>query len=99
MIKIIVEKESEMFWIHKVIQAGVLNASNPYTMDFLGISLRQNIHYEKSDNYEDDIAEKREEYNKRFANKELTLTQIENILRKENNTKTNIDIEQQPLWG
>lgn len=85
MIEIKVEKESEMIWLDKIIGAGVLNTSSKYTMNFLGVPLRQNIRYVKSDNYEDDVKEKRDEYNRRFANKGLRGMDIEEMLRKEYN--------------
>lgn len=83
MIEIKVDKESEIFWLQKIIGAGVLNTTQPYTMKFLGIPLSQNVIYKPSDNYEDDIKEKREEYNMRFAGKGLRGMDIERILREE----------------
>ena len=83
MIEIKVDKESEMMWLQNIISAGVLNTSQKYTMKFLGVPLRQNITYKQSDNYEDDIKEKREEYNKRFASKGLRRMDVEDILREE----------------
>ena len=83
MIEIKVDKESEMLWLREIIGSGVLNTSIPYTLKFLGVPLKQNINYKASDNYEDDIKEKREEFNKRFAESGLVGWQIEKMLKKE----------------
>ena len=83
MIEIIVDKESEMIWLQNIINAGVLNTSQRYTMNFLGVPMRQDVTYKQSDHYEDDIKEKREEYNRRFADKGLRRMDVEEILRKE----------------
>ena len=83
MIEIKVDKESEIVWLNNVLSAGVLNSNQTYTMNFLGVPLRQDIHYIKSDDYEDDIKEKREEYHNRFDDTGLRLMDIEEILRKE----------------
>lgn len=85
MIEIKVDKESEVIWLQNIIGAGVLNTSQTYTMNFLGVPLRQNVKYVKGDHYEDDIKEKREEYNRRFVDKGLRMIDIEDILRKEYN--------------
>ena len=50
--------------------------------------MRQNVTYKQSDNYEDDIKEKREEYNRRFADKGLRRMDVEEILRKEHQEST-----------
>ena len=92
MIEIKVDKESEAIWIQNIIGAGVLNTSQAYTMNFLGIPLHQEVIYKPSDNYEDDIKEKREEYNKRFANKGLRVMDIERILREEYENEQKKDI-------
>lgn len=91
MIEIKVDKESEMIWLQNIIGAGVLNTTQKYTMIFLGVSMTQNITYKQSNNYEDDVEEKREEYNRRFTDKGLRLMDIEEILRKEyqESTKSN----------
>ena len=83
MIEIKVDKESEVVWLDSVINAGIINNTQGYTFKFLGIPLNQNVNYTKSDDYEDDIKEKRDEYNKRFAG--LTGMQVNEILRKEYN--------------
>ena len=83
MIEIKVDKESEMIWLQNIIGAGVLNTSQKYTMNFLGVPLTQNVTYKPSDNYEDDVKEKREEYNRRFADKGLRRMDIERILQEE----------------
>ena len=91
MIEIKVDKETEMIWLQNIIGAGVLNTTQKYTMIFLGVSMTQNITYKQSNNYEDDVEEKREEYNRRFTDKGLRLMDIEEILRKEyqESTKSN----------
>lgn len=83
MIQIKVDKESEMLWLTNVISAGTLNLSNTYTLEYLGVPLKQSINYKQSDEYIDDVKEKREEYNNRFANSGLRRMDIENILKKE----------------
>ena len=83
MIEIKVDKESEMIWLQNIIGAGVLNTTQTYTMNFLGVSLKQNVTYKLSDNYEDDVKEKREEYNRRFAYKGLRRMDVEKILQEE----------------
>lgn len=83
MIEIKVDKESELIWLRNVIGSGVLNTDQKYTMNFLGVPLKQNVTYKPSDNYEDDIKEKREEYNRRFADKGLRRMDVERILRAE----------------
>jgi hypothetical protein len=87
MIEIKVDKESEMIWLQNIIGAGVLNTDQAYTMKFLGVPLKQNITYKPSDDYEDDVEEKREEFNRRFGNKGLRRREIEQILKKELTTK------------
>jgi len=83
MIEIRIDKESEFIWLQNVINAGVLNSCQGYTMKFLGIPLNQNVTFIKSDNYEDDIKEKREEFNRRFADKGLRGMDVERILKEE----------------
>ena len=83
MIEIKVDKESEIIWLKNVFEGGVLNAREPFIMNFLGIPATQEIHYILNANFEDDIKEKRDEYNNRFANKKITIGEIEEILRKE----------------
>ena len=83
MIEIKFDKESEWVWLKNIIGAGTLNTTQAYTMNFLGVPLTQNVKYVASDYYEDDIKEKREEYNRRFADKGLRGVDIEAILRKE----------------
>lgn len=83
MIEIKVDKRSELEWIKKVIGAGYLNISTPYTLKFLGVPLRQNITYIPSDIYEEDITDRIKEFNKRFAESGLVGWQIENTLRNE----------------
>ena len=63
MIEIKVDKASEFYWIKNVIDSGVMNLSNPYSLIYLGVKLNQKVTYKLSDNYADDIKEKVEEYN------------------------------------
>ena len=81
MIEIKVDKESEMIWLNRVLSAGKCNMTTPYTLLYLGVELKQNITFKPSDIYEDDIKEKRDEFNKRFAN--MRGMDIERILREE----------------
>lgn len=82
MIEIKVDKASEFYWIKNVIDSGVMNLSNPYSLIYLGVKLNQKVTYKLSDNYEDDIKEKVEEYKKRLA-KFGRSSDLENILKKE----------------
>jgi hypothetical protein len=83
MIEIKVDKESELIWIENVINAGKANFKYPCSLMSLGISLSQEIKCIPSDAYEDDIKEKREEFKKRFEDRELSSNKIEDILRDE----------------
>ncbi len=83
MIRITVDKESELLWLQSVLSAGSLNISDQYTLKYLGVDLRQNINFKKSDAYEDDVKEKREEYNRRFKDSGLRKMDIERLLREE----------------
>lgn len=68
-IKISFDKESEFLWIKEIINAGLLNG-NPdrlTILKYLGVPMQQTVSYSPNDNYEDDIKEKREEYNKKFS--------------------------------
>lgn len=83
MIEIKVDKRSELEWITRAIGSGVLNSSEACILNFLGVPLQQEVTYKPSDIYEEDITDKIEEFNKRFAGSGLVGWQIEEILRKE----------------
>ena len=79
MITVTVDKESEYMFIRNAIESGVCNFSSPNFYKAMGIPLRQNVTYNKSDVYVDDIKDKRKELEERFEGK--SMIQIENELR------------------
>lgn len=84
MIKITVNKESEMIWIQRVIEAGVLNISTPHLLNYVGIPLKQNVTFIKGDDFEDDInRDKLKELKNKFGEHHVSPIYLENILRQE----------------
>ena len=88
MITITVDKESEYMFIRNAIESGVCNFSTPNFYKAMGIPLRQNVTYHKSDDYVDDIKDKREELLQRFEGK--SMIRIEDELRNINIKGENI---------
>ena len=88
MITVIVDKESEYMFIRNAIESGVCNFSTPNFYKAMGIPLRQNVTYHKSDDYVDDIKDKREELLQRFEGK--SMIRIEDELRNINIKGENI---------
>ena len=88
MITVIVDKESEYMFIRNAIESGVCNFSSPNLYKAMGIPLRQNVTYHKSDDYVDDIKDKREELLQRFEGK--SMIRIEDELRNINIKGENI---------
>ena len=88
MITVTVDKESEYMFIRNAIESGVCNFSTPNFYKAMGIPLRQNVTYHKSDDYVDDIKDKREELLQRFEGK--SMIRIENELRNINIKGENI---------
>ena len=88
MITVIVDKESEYMFIRHAIESGVCNFSSPNFYKAMGIPLRQNVTYHKSDDYVDDIKDKREELLQRFEGK--SMIRIEDELRNINIKGENI---------
>ena len=88
MITVIVDKESEYMFIRNAIESGVCNFSSPNFYKAMGIPLRQNVTYHKSDDYVDDIKDKREELLQRFEGK--SMIRIEDELRNINIKGENI---------
>ena len=88
MITVIVDKESEYMFIRNAIESGVCNFSTPNFYKAMGIPLRQNVTYHKSDDYVDDIKDKREELLQRFESK--SMIRIEDELRNINIKGENI---------
>lgn len=79
MITVTVDKESEYIFIRNAIESGVCNFPSPNFYKAMGIPLRQNVTYHKSDDYVDDIKNKREELEEIFKGK--SMIQIEHELR------------------
>ena len=90
MITVTVDKESEYIFIRNAIESGVCNFSSPNFYKAMGIPLRQNVTYHKSDDYVDDIKNKREELEQRFEGKSMSMIQIEHELRNSNIKGENI---------
>ena len=88
MITVTVDKESEYMFIRNAIESGVCNFSTPNFYKAMGIPLRQNVTYHKSDDYVDDIKDKREELLQRFEDK--SMIRIEDELRNINIKGENI---------
>ena len=88
MITVTVDKESEYMFIRNAIESGVCNFSTPNFYKAMGIPLRQNVTYHKSDDYIDDIKDKREELLQRFEGKSMIW--IEDELRNINIKGENI---------
>ena len=88
MITVTVDKESEYMFIRNAIESGVCNFSTPNFYKAMGIPLRQNVTYHKSDDYVDDIKDKREELLQRFEGKSMIW--IEDELRNINIKGENI---------
>ena len=88
MITITVDKESEYMFIRNAIESGVCNFSTSNFYKAMGIPLRQNVTYHKSDDYVDDIKDKREELLQRFEGK--SMIRIEDELRNINIKEENI---------
>ena len=88
MITVTVGKESEYMFIRNAIESGVCNFSTPNFYKAMGIPLRQNVTYHKSDDYVDDIKDKREELLQRFEGK--SMIRIEDELRNINIKGENI---------
>lgn len=88
MITVTVDKESEYMFIRNAIESGVCNFSTPNFYKAMGIPLRQNVTYHKSDDYVDDIKDKREELLQRFEGK--SMIRIEDELRNINIKGENI---------
>ena len=88
MITVIVDKESEYMFIRNAIESGVCNFSTPNFYKAMGIPLRQNVTYHKSNDYVDDIKDKREELLQRFEGK--SMIRIEDELRNINIKGENI---------
>ena len=88
MIIITVDKESEYMFIRNAIESGVCNFSTPNFYKAMGIPLRQNVTYHKSDDYVDDIKDKCEELLQRFEGK--SMIRIEDELRNINIKGENI---------
>ena len=88
MITVTVDKESEYMFIRNVIESGVCNFSSPNFYKAIGIPLRQNVTYHKSDDYVDDIKNKREKLLQRFESK--SMIRIEDELRNINIKGENI---------
>ena len=88
MITVTVDKESEYMFIRNAIESGVCNFSTPNFYKAMGIPLRQNVTYHKSDDYVDDITDKREELLQRFEGK--SMIRIEDELRNINIKGENI---------
>ena len=88
MITVTVDKESEYMFIRNAIESGVCNFSTPNFYKAMGIPLRQNVTYHKSDDYVDDIKDKREELLQRFESK--SMIRIEDELRNINIKGENI---------
>ena len=88
MITITVDKESEYMFIRNAIESGVCNFSTPNFYKAMGIPLRQNVTYHKSDDYVDDIKDKREELLQIFEGK--SMIRIEDELRNINIKGENI---------
>ena len=88
MITATVDKESEYMFIRNAIESGVCNFSTPNFYKAMGIPLRQNVTYHKSDDYVDDIKDKREELLQRFEGK--SMIRIEDELRNINIKGENI---------
>ena len=81
MIEVTIDKESEILWLDSILRSGILNAQNSNMFKFFNIPVSQEIIYIKSEEYVDDIKDKREEFNKRFEG--LTPQEINKILEKE----------------
>ena len=88
MITVTVDKESEYMFIRNAIESGVCNFSSPNFYKAMSIPLRQNVTYHKSDDYVDDIKDKREELLQRFEGK--SMIRIEDELRNINIKGENI---------
>ena len=88
MITVTVDKESEYMFIRNAIESGVCNFSTPNFYKAMGIPLRQNVTYHKSDDYVDDIKDKREELLQIFEGK--SMIRIEDELRNINIKGENI---------
>ena len=88
MITVTVDEESEYMFIRHAIESGVCNFSSPNFYKAMGIPLRQNVTYHKSDDYVDDIKDKREELLQRFESK--SMIRIEDELRNINIKGENI---------
>ena len=88
MITVTVDKESEYMFIRNAIESGVCNFSTPNFYKAMGIPLRQNVTYHKSDDYVDDIKNKRKELLQRFESK--SMIRIEDELRNINIKGENI---------
>lgn len=63
-IKITIDKLSEFVWLERVIQGGCMNLGRDTVgmFDKVGIPTKQNIQYELSDSFEDDINPRYKEY-------------------------------------
>lgn len=85
MIKITVDKCSELLYVTGILDAGHLNYPKEGIayLKALGIPTSQNINIHKSDNYINDVGDKLEKLNKRFEG--MSGKEIINILKSEQN--------------
>lgn len=79
MITVTVDSEKEFMYIQQMLEAGSLNYAYPNIIEYLGIPLRQTVHFVKGENYVDDLKDAQEAFNKRFEG--MTSYEIEEFLR------------------
>jgi hypothetical protein len=81
MIKVTVDSATEYYWISTILSAGSLNCCEPYVLQALGCGLHQTVHFEKSENYVENLKDKMDELKERFG--EVSVYQMNEMLRKE----------------
>jgi hypothetical protein len=58
MINVTVDSASELLWIQDILSIGTINCCDPHILLELGCDLHQTVHFEKSENFVDDLTGK-----------------------------------------
>lgn len=90
MIRVVVDKGSELMWVQQILESGSEHCDYPHFLRALGIDLQQHVHFDKTEGYVDDISETSKELMSQFDGK-TNMEYVEWVLGKRYQKSGNYD--------
>lgn len=90
MIRVVVDKGSELMWVQQILESGSEHCDYPHFLRALGIDLQQRVHFDKTEGYVDDISETSKKLMSQFDGK-TNMEYVERVLGKRYQKTGNYD--------